>query len=168
MSASDTSEAIGQLRTTQVRMIERRSCVEDEKDLIFENPPHMFSTAVDLLPAVPFTQSQEINTGTFALKYGVSENAPLMQYEQWLLQALLKVEHYTEHKSSAVRLKAVTVRSRLEEAITEVESWKKSEWECQRVRAVTRATGGVFLTDQNRTTVATGDSRLTFPFNLPC
>ena len=72
----------------------------------------------------------------FALQYNVPQNASILAYEEWLLDAFLQLKKMRSNPNVETRLRAKILHTDVESALAHLESVKASEWERQRIEAV--------------------------------
>jgi hypothetical protein len=107
-----------------------------EASLVFNTPPLPTDSPAE--SPTP-TASGDLNTGRFALSYGVDVNARIIAFEEWLFMALPSLDKGLEHPTSSIRLRTRTLKMVIESELAAIERLKMEHWERQRNDAVQRA-----------------------------
>ena len=121
------------------RIAERQTLAADQVSFVFLHPPDATSHPINVSSA---PLSREVNTGPFALKYDVAQNTAVILYEEWLLDNLIYTSSLKTNRSVEVRVRAMARSADLEDALAEVEFWKRTNWESQRVELSEKENSG--------------------------
>ncbi|EIW77574.1 hypothetical protein CONPUDRAFT_156783 [Coniophora puteana RWD-64-598 SS2] len=116
------------------------------KPLKFCYPPEEASPppTTDSLNEAPLT----VNCGELALVYTFPDNAPILGFEEWLLECMIAADKARKHLKSTVRLKAISLKRSLLAAYHDLQLGKREEWMRQKLDLSSKT--GSWITDTEK------------------